>query len=146
MFNNSSFVSIFHDELNYNKGIVCCCPKGKVFLNMLLKKMTRLFGFIIGAPFVLFLLYNISQKFPLNLNEYFLNVSEFLKLLFILIFILGYFVSIKKEIIGGVMTFLSPISYITLESINAGTIRLTSITIIMVVAGTFLLFTAEKER
>ena len=113
---------------------------------MLLKKMTRLFGFIIGAPFVLFLLYQLSQTFPSNLSEYFLNISKFLKLLFIVIFILGYFISLVKEILGGLMTFLTPLSYIVLESIDAGAIRFTSFTIIMIVAGAFLLFTAEKER
>lgn len=113
---------------------------------MILKKVTRLIGFIIGAPFVLFLVYEISHIFPFNLTEYVFNLFEFLETICVIIFILGYFISFVKQILGGLMTFLSPVTFIALESIDSGAIRVVSFTIIMVVSGTFLLFTAEKEH
>jgi len=113
---------------------------------MLLKKITRLVGFVIGAPFVLFLLYEAFLIFPFIFADYVFNIFKFLKMLCIITFILGYFISFKKQILGGFMTFLTPIAFIALESIDASAIKLTSFTIIMVAAGTFLLFTAEKEH
>ncbi|MCD4753937.1 MAG: hypothetical protein K8R40_12770 [Anaerolineaceae bacterium] len=113
---------------------------------MLLKKITRLVGFIIGAPFVLFLLFEVIKIFPFDFADSVFNIFEFLEMLCVIIFILGYFISLKNEIMGGFMAFLTPIAFMALESIDAGAMRLTSSAIIMVVAGAFLLFTAEKEH
>ena len=112
---------------------------------MLLKKVTRLFGFIIGAPFIILLLLDLREVFPID--KYISNTTlpGYLLTLCSILFIVGYFISFGNQILGGLLVFLSPLAVIMVESITIGALRLATTSIFMLVAGTFLLFTSERD-
>ena len=113
---------------------------------MLLKKVVRLFGFIIGAPFVVILIIGLWDTFTSGFTFASLSLTDLLEIICSLAFIFGYLISFSDQIIGGIMVFLSPLTQIGIASIKTASFQFTTTTILMLVAATFLLFTAEKEH
>ncbi|NSW51817.1 MAG: hypothetical protein HPY85_04885 [Anaerolineae bacterium] len=112
---------------------------------MILKKLVRLIGWLIAATsgiFLLYELYNLAMRSSIVVLFAGPNIVQTLVILF---FAIGLVLSTQNQILGGVITTLTPLIYMVILSIAAGRIVTPIFILLMLIGGIFLLFTAEQE-
>ena len=113
---------------------------------MVARKTVRFVGFLIAVPLALILLFQFRNMIGADLRVMASNWIRISQVVCMFLFILSVGLSLQFEVAGGLVAFLSPLTYIILESILHGRLTTPIVPMFMLMGGAFLLMTADFNQ
>ena len=113
---------------------------------MVARKTVRFVGFLISVPLALILLFQFRNMIGADLRNMASNWIRISQVVCMFLFILSVGLSFQFEVAGGLVAFLSPLTYILLESILRGRLTMTIVPMFMLMGGAFLFMTADFNQ
>ncbi|HET58770.1 MAG TPA: hypothetical protein ENN32_00170 [Chloroflexi bacterium] len=113
---------------------------------MVARKTVRFVGFLISVPLALILLFQFRNMIGADLRMMATNWIRISQVVCMFLFILSVGLSFQFEVAGGLVAFLSPLTYILLESFLRGRLIMNIVPMFMLMGGAFLFMSADFNQ